>query len=324
MSDFIEAKLRDRLGETFDFETLCHPERGTRSDLLLVRRTSGPGVVVRFFKNRARGVQVEKASTLARASGVPVPELILADNSRAHFLRHGFGVIVERLIEGEHPEAGALDRDKLGALGTALARLHAIERERWGRPGQIGLGSYFKKVILARVSNRLDSLKRFDPEYDPAWRSRMMRIMKEAGKSWDAGPPFALTHDKINPGNLIADREGNVFFLDVETLQFGAAGKDLSAAFYYFCGSDSDEEIFKEAYFAGLRPFHREHFARFEPLYRSWHHLSRWAAKTRAYEKGKKRDGVAPDEDVETYLTRTDDRAATWRWLEILEENLRH
>lgn len=312
LTRYLVSSLCPAMGVQASFDEIALPTYGLKSTLLLVRPHDSTPFVLRIFERASVGEKLLGHVDLARSAGLGVPKILYSDLSKGHFREHGFGIVVEELIEGTHLRSGEVGSEKLAKLGEGLARIHSVQSPRWGTPGRTRRGAFFGPMIQAKIENRLASIARFDEEFQKSWRERIMKWVKAQARDWEGGPPYALTHDKINTGNVLFSEGPRVHFLDLVTLRFGAPGKDLAAALYYFAAGDSEEATLKESYFGRLPAERREHFERFEGLYRAWHHLGRWAGKARANHKRKKKAADALDNRRGRAL----EREAVWRWIE--------
>lgn len=294
------------------FEEVSLPNFGVKSTLLLVRPRDRSPFVFRCFDGTNEAETFIRISQFADARNLPTPRLRYSDISSAHYRRHGFGAVVEELIEGEHIENGSAGEAQLDSLGRGLAKLHSIESDQWGVPGKLKSGAFFDPMILTKIENRLGSVMKFDPEFKREWKGQILDFARSFRKEWNGGPPYSLTHDKINRGNVVFPAEGLAHFVDLISLRFGIGAKDLIAALYYFCDGPEQERRVLDVYFSALPPERREHFERFEPLYRMWHHLSRWASKGRGLAK---RSNRPTDSEIVAALER--EREATLAWLKV-------
>ena len=322
MTEYLTSTLCPALGIGQAFKEIALPVRGVKSTLLLVRPEADPPFVLRCIKGASSARALLGRTRFAQTENLPTARIRHTDTSRKHFRKHGFGIIVEELIEGTHRKAGEVGAEGIETLAGALAALHGVRAGRWGPPekatarrwGRRGAAAFFDAMIVAKFKNRLASVSKFDPRFEREWKNRILDFVRSCGAAWDGGPPYRLTHDKINTGNVLFSPGGQVFFLDLISLRFGAPGKDLAAALYYFCKGEGEESGLKKAYFSHLGSGEEEHFTKFEPLYRAWHHLGRWAAKSRGAYKTKKKGGDL--QGGETHLSRYDERDAMWAWIE--------
>lgn len=295
------------------FDEIAVPTHGTRSDVLLVRPRGATAFALRCIGNQSEAAGLVQNFEFAQSRGLPTPRLLYSEVTRSHHRRHGFSVLVEELIGGWHRDAEQAQPNELEELGEALARLHGVESDRWGSIGNLRSRSFFNAGIKTKFENRLASIAKFDPEFQKSWQTKILQFVKSYRNQWDGGPPFALTHDKINLGNVIFTAEAGAYFIDLTTMRFGAPGKDLTAALYYFCSDTQAEEELKRVYFGHLGSEREEHFHKFEPLYRAWHHLSRWAAKSRAAWKQVKKSG---ENIQEIRKSRFKERQKVWDWID--------
>ena len=76
------------------------------------------------------------------------------------------------------------------------------------------------------------------------------------------------------------------------------------------------EEVLKRAYFEKMKPADQDHFVSFEPLYRAWHHLGRWATKARSIFKSNEKSD-SPDEHSADRGSLRRRRIETWKWIDM-------
>lgn len=312
MTDYLTAELCPALGIAPVFDEITLPIYGVKSNVLLVRPHGAAPFVLRCMADLAEAERLGEIFRLAESRSLSVPRVKFAQVSKQDIRKRGFAVIVEECLEGRHLAPGEASEAQAAGLAETFARLHSVEREAWGPPGDLSRRSYFDRVVMKKIENRLDGVARCDEDFDRRWRAEILKFAKPLGKAWDGGPPFSLTHDKVNTGNVLFADGGRASLLDLESMRYGAPGKDFTALLYYFCAGAEQEERLKRLYFGRLPERHAAHYARFEPLYRVWLHLSRWAAKSHDIEK---RRGKGKEDDADFLASRRREREATWKWM---------
>lgn len=312
MTTYLTGHLCGALGIPPVFDEIALPDYGLKSYVLLVHPHDQPPFILRCMVNPAEAQALRANMRLCGEHGLPTPAVRFEDISRDHFREHGFGVIVENLIEGKHLNAGTLSESQLAHLAEMFARLHRIESAQWGSPHDLSTRSYFDYVIVSKINNRLKTIAKFDEDFQSKWRDEIMKFIKSFRKGFDGLPPFSLTHDKINCGNVIFGAGEQSFVVDLESLCFGSPGKDITAAMYYFCKSPDEIATFKQKYFAEVGGRIQRHYEKHERLYRVWHHLSRWGNKSHNIYKRKK---AGKDDPSLFYPTRAQEREALWVWV---------
>ncbi len=313
MARYLGGVLGPRLGLPRAGLQIDVPRHGLNSQLIIVRGESIAPRVVRFHRNPVEARACLRAHQLAEKHGLPVPRLVHHDLTLPHRLRHGFSVLVEEYLVGAHLDPGSLGEARLRALATTLGELHGVTQDDSRNPLSQNGRDFFRSVIRVKLLNRIDSLMGLPDEFPPPDQERMRRFVERMMQKWSNPPKLTLTHDKINRGNIVFTGDDRAYLIDLVTLRYGSPGKDLIATLYYFCESAEEEEIFKRLYFDQLDPAYRLHFGEFEPLYRVWHHLGRWASKSRAYAKRVEKKG--PIEPSRIYSSRFAERDAVWAWV---------
>jgi hypothetical protein len=261
------------------------PERGERSNLNIVHSQGRPLFVVRWFTSRSEGAELLTKYHLANSFELPIPPIIHSDITRQHHRKHGFSVIVEELILGQHLDPNAMTRDQFTGLATLLSKMHENLATHEKSIHSMDNNIYYRRVIMSRIRNRLSGIKKHDPAFVPGWKKIIISYFREFSDRWNDRPCLTLIHDKINPGNILYGLRRGMILLDLANLHFGGPGKDLVAALNYFCSTKDQESQMLKAYFSRVPPLVHDHFQRLEPMYRAWYHLSRWASKSRSYYK---------------------------------------
>lgn len=317
MVRYLGEVLRPRLGLPLSGLQVDVPRHGLNSQLLIVRGEGVSPYVVRFHRNPVEARICLRAHKLAEKKELPVPRLVYHDLSLPHRLRHGFAVLVEEYVKGAHLDPGDLGGDRLEALASTLARLHSIIPSVRRTPMFPSGRDFYRSVIRVKLQNRIESLTALPDEFTPEDQERLAAFSNRMMQRWTNLPSLALTHDKINRGNIVFAGDGQAYLIDLITLRYGMPGKDLVAALYYFCGNEEEEALLKDAYFSRLDPVHREHFEEFEALYRVWHHLGRWSSKSRAFAKKAGKNGAIKASSA--YPSRFAERNAVWNWVKKTE-----
>lgn len=312
MTSYLTSTLAPALGIPPVFDEISAPAYGLKSYLLLVHPRGADSFVLRCEDDPARAEDAVLACELAAARDLPAPRVRHHDVTRRHFREHGFGVVVENFVRGEHLTAGRVGDARLRDLGAALARLHAVENSRWGRIRRPHSRSVFDWFVLPRVSDRLRTLAANDPDFRHEWREGILEWTKSRRRRWRGGPPFALTHGNVNTGNVVFAADG-ARFLGYKSMRFGCPERDLVAGFDFFCADESEEAILRESYLAAAPAERRESLEASEPLFRVWHHLARWATQASAWNAARERGDAASDE-LRRLVRR--EREVVWKWLD--------
>lgn len=313
----LTAYLRQWLGPRLllpsVFEEIERTSWRPSGGVFVVRPQGAAPLALRLLSDQGRAERYVRAARLAESKRLPTPRLVFADTSREHHREHGFSIVVERLIEGAQISRHEMDDAHRSALARTLAQTHSVESARWGAPGSFQFRFYFDRELIHRAEKRLRSVQTFDDSFRPEWRSRIERFFRARRSRWSIEAPYALTHDKINPGNVIFTDDGRAHLIDLRGMTFGSIGKDLAAALSFFCQTPEQVDAFKTVYFAGVGPRWRDHYERHEPVYQVCHHLTRWAARSRDASAVEKIDDAQREE---RRAQRRRERDLVWRWLD--------
>lgn len=186
-------------------------------------------------------------SGLFREAGVRVPDIILADSSMATMRRRRLEAVVENEAEGGPPDFG-IEGGALEDFAIGLARLHAVRSPVWGKPWlpgdamaepcahRAGRLSKFRD----RTEGRLLSIS--DEEFAGcmAWLERRVRTL-------GFGARASLIHGDLSVGNLFADGEGRITWIDFGSAQYGMPEQDL-ALVHFMLGEGRELDRFMRIY----------------------------------------------------------------------------
>jgi aminoglycoside phosphotransferase (APT) family kinase protein len=298
---YARGPLVGRLGEA-ELPTALEPATGgARSVVYFVDFPSGRRVVLRAVPRWLRAARLAYNFRSMKALGLPVPALLHAGLSPLTRLRWGFHPIVEEFVAGQDVPALGYEEGAVRAVALALARLHAVERRRWGWPGLSRFGSY-RAYYLARLARRVrdldDALAERRGEALGAW-------LRDQAPRAPLDPPFALTHSRVNPGNIVVTPDGEAVVLDLIECRYGAWGPDLVSALRRLCGGLCERQAsLLDEYFGHLPSGRREAFERSRPLFEAAYDLAeaavnaRWVARAAAAGRAAEWQGQALAESV--------------------------
>mgnify|MGYP005836354501 FL=1 len=133
------------------------------------------------------------------------------------------------------------------APSRALARFHEVHRRIWGWPGFPRLGSY-RAHFLRRVAERIGHLA---PALAPGQSGLLDAWFRQHAVAAPLGPPFSLTHCRVNCGNFVVRPDGEAAVLDLIEARYGSYCPDLVSALERLCERDEGlMAAFLDEYFA--------------------------------------------------------------------------
>jgi len=228
-------------------------------------------------------------------TAAPVPRLLAAGRSPLARLRWGFWPVVEEWIEGRPAVGPARDEATVRAVAATLARLHNLERSRWGGPWLPRWTSYARH-FLGRMAGRAGEV---DLALARPRGAELGRWCREQAAAAPLGPPFSLTHSRVQPANFIVRPDGLAVAIDLLECRYGTFAVDLPRALERICGGEPEaSDWFLETYF-GLRPARsREAFERSRAFFEADFQLgraSRFARRVRRSTKAGREPGRSLD-----------------------------
>jgi Ser/Thr protein kinase RdoA (MazF antagonist) len=274
----VEGPLRRLLGTTKPVTSFDHVPAGRRSIVYFVDIEGQPRGVFRAERSWYRAMALLSNMRHLHARGLPAPRLLATDRSLVTFLRWGFLPILEERIEGTHPQQAS---DKLAALrsvAATLARMHAVQRTRWGTPRLPRWGRY-RPYYLGRIKAWARLVV---PVVDEPEDGAILPWFLDRARECPFDPPFSLLHASIRPDNFIVTEEGPTVPIDLSRLRYGCFATDLAWALKRMCAGDATARAeFEGAYFAGGGQERRQSFERSERFFLAAYELSRLATYAR-------------------------------------------
>ncbi len=256
------------------------PLGGMNSVIRIVRTKTGPGFVVRVFPRaeRARLRSLIAIGKMLQSRGVAVPPTVdwVEDYSESHLVIHS-----ERLIEGQTLVGRCTEAATAPLLAELLLPLHQTKSPQWGPPDNLKSAD-FSLYSFRRVKYRLRGVRKaLSRAADKAVFEKILDWFTAERHRFDTVREFDLTHDKINPGNLLwAPGERKYYLLDLATVRYGVRTKDL-VALYHEVLRDDPEAIaqFEKAYWAGSTDGERQQNERLWRWYHAYYHLAEAASQ---------------------------------------------
>ncbi|MCX8036314.1 MAG: aminoglycoside phosphotransferase family protein [Candidatus Sumerlaeia bacterium] len=256
------------------------PLGGMNSVIRIVRTKTGQGFVVRVFPRaeRARLRSLIEVGKMLQSRGVAVPPTVdwVEDYSESHLVIHA-----ERLIEGQTLVGHRAEASTAHLLASLFHSLHRTKSPQWGPPDNLESAD-FSIYSFRRAKNRLRGVRKvLTRTADKAVFEKILDWFTAERHRFDGVREFDLTHDKINPGNLLwAPAERKYYLLDLATVRFGVRTKDLVALYHEVLQEDPKAIAqFETAYWAGSTDGERQQNERLWRWYHAYYHLAEAASQ---------------------------------------------
>jgi len=279
------------------------PLAGMNSLVRIVRTDDGKGFVVRVYprSTRKKVRLLVDAYELLRSKGVSVPEIVdwIEDFSKSHL-----AIYSERLIEGQTLAQCRFAPASSAQLAELLIPLHRAKSPRWGEPKRLKEGD-FSAYSMKRVMNRLRRVRKgLTRATDPAVFRKISDWFANQRHRFAEVRQFDLTHDKINPGNLLwADQQKRYYLLDLVTLRYGARTKDLVALYHEILRHDREAiDQFERVYFAAFPDEERRQNEALWPWYHAYYHLAEAASQIKRMHAATSRLALAGSSHYDKFL----------------------
>ena len=287
---YARGPLVERLGAPGPPVAVRPATQGTRSIVHLVDFEGFPRIVLRAVDRWLRAARLAYNFHAFCRMGLPVPALLDSDLSPLTRWRWGFYALSEQFVEGQHVHEAADRAAAVRAVARGLASFHNVEWRRWGWPGFRRLGSY-RRHVLERVAERTGHLARVLPQPE---RDALAAWFDDHAATAALGPPFALTHSRVNLGNFVVRPDGEATVVDLIECRYGSFCPDLISALYRLC--ERDERLmagFLDEYFTARPTGCREAFERSRTFFEASHELGQAASNTRRIARAAAADEAA-------------------------------
>lgn len=279
------------------------PLGGLNTLVRIVRTDNGKGFVVRVLPRGSKKKVRSLAAIygLLKSKGVAVPGLVDWVES---YSKSRLAILAEELIDGKTLAQEPFDRSTVAQLAELFIPLHRVKSPRWGEALQPRRGD-FAAYCLKRAKNRLRGVrKRLTRSTDPAVFRAILDWFTVESRRLGALEQFDLTHDKVNPANVLwSESEKRYYLLDLATVRYGVKTKDIVALYHEVLGEDGRlMEQFESAYFAAFPQSEREQNAALWRWFHAYYHLAEAASQIKRARAAKTKAALYAPHHYEKFL----------------------
>ncbi|MBN1476669.1 aminoglycoside phosphotransferase family protein [Candidatus Sumerlaeota bacterium] len=232
------------------------------------------------------------ASDLLVEHGIPTPRVIALFD---RFGRRSAVLIHEEFIPGRTLEGTELTPPVIDALAQTLGRLHAVRSPQWGEPRLLKRHGY-STAAIGRFANRLRSLAIPAPLRPPRSERRAISQWARAwGPALEGLGEHSLKHGKLNAGNVMITPDGRAVLIDLESVHWGSAAKDLAQLRHeVFEDREEDWRLFRERHRRIIGDELAEEIDRVLPFFEVYHHVAECAIAMKRLRRAAHHRGVSP------------------------------
>ncbi len=261
------------------------PPMGSKTVTRLIEIHGATRAVLRFFPRKERGIvrQRELVEKLIVDNDLPIPRLL----DVCHRKKEKAIAILEEFVEGNHPSPQTADTAQAAALADAFAAVHRVTSPGFGKPGSVK-SKGFRKDALRAVRNRFRSIKRFNaPPFDRSEMKRARQWFRDSSQCLQDIDRFSLIHYKPHDRNLLWNsKTGRFALIDLETMRFGSAAKDLVELQHQILGADPVKcDVLMKSYFEKAGYEFLPNYKAVENFYHAYFHLGRCAINCHSYRR---------------------------------------
>ncbi len=272
VTSYTERTLRRALGWGDAPLEIEVPKRGSTSLVYLIRPEGKPGAALYAIKDRRELRMLESALRTATSCGAPVPKLLHADANWITRFSRGYFFLACSLAPGECMRRDESDDAQLKAMATALAKLHSIEENYWGKPikpRRSGIHADWSEGIerLRSALMRDAAMKDHATEIRDYFH-RSLEKMEEPKR-------FQLCHHHLAPVDMLYDASSqSVTLIDCVNLEFSRAARDLASVRWdCFPNDEKSFDAMLKHYYSQISPAIREGYERERYFFEGFFHL---------------------------------------------------
>jgi aminoglycoside phosphotransferase (APT) family kinase protein len=272
------------------------PLRGRKS---LVRILSGPDGEERLVLRLGLGAaQIRECHAMRVASdllvehGIPTPRVIALFDK---FGGRSAVLIHEEFIPGRALAETELTPPVIDALAETLGRMHAVRSTKWGEP-RLPKRHGYSTAAIGRFANRLRGLAIPGPHTPPRPERR---AISQWARSW--GPVLeslgehSLKHGKLNAGNVMITPDNRAVLIDVVSVHWGSAAKDLAQLCHEVFGDrEEDWRLFRERHRRTVGEEIAEEIDRVWPFFNVYHRVAECAIAMKRLRRAERQRTESP------------------------------
>ncbi|MED5330454.1 MAG: aminoglycoside phosphotransferase family protein [Planctomycetota bacterium] len=229
------------------------------------------GVVLRLHLSLRRLFRCVTSHRYLLNAHLPVAR-VLSWSILSRFGPTGLYAQLEERVPGRAPgDWDEADRPKaLARVATTLAGFHSVRR-RW--PGSI-LRPTRTSAVERYMPRLIRRLQRLVPVIGSETTERLTQCLRDRGSVLCSRQSYELIHGRVNDNNFLVDEE-RAWAIDLATVQYGDAGRDLIHAIHRLClGDEKQTEEFLSGYFSEVRGLDRKNFDLQRPFYSGEIHIT--------------------------------------------------
>lgn len=281
---------------------------GEISAVFEIETADGPSFILKVYPetlNWKMRKEVLVARLLEGRTGVPVPRILLTDDSRSLL---DLDFLVMNRLEGEtviarEPGLDAADTQAIyGQMGRALREIHAVTMEAFGYIGPGGIVTPFatnRAYMLSQFERKLGGFAELGGR--PALAEQLSTYLKHSAGLLEGCAEPHLCHYDFHTGNLLAaSRGGRLQLTGIVDLENAIAGDPLMDLAKTLSYSVRDDATKRAGLFEGYGPIERPNWEATLRLYQFYGAIELWAWWTQIGDRHRADHIVA---DLEKYLS---------------------
>jgi len=247
---------------------------GQNSLVYFLHAPDQPPAVLYLSSRRRLWEDTRDALALGGQHDLPIPRLLHAGRGLADRLMLGHYFLVTDFAPGTNLRKMSWDTHAIDALARAVAALHHVESDRWGKPRRLRSRSIREDWRLS-VDSRLDSIRKHPKAVPPELAERISRWLHDQLDRLPEPTRYQLCHHHLFGDDIIFDPDtGRMTLLDCSDLQFSRASRDLACVHEgMFAHRPEQRTEFLKAYFAHFSPAIRDEWEREIPFFEGFYLL---------------------------------------------------
>jgi len=268
LEQYIEKRLLEALACPGSRFSLKETSLGIHNHVFYLDIEGRDPLVLKGVNSRKRFKRTVSWSAYLAEKGIRVPKVLHAEEDKKMFGGPGLHIICEERIVGDTLQDRKGSEKLIADAARFLARLHSVTRSTWGKIEGEKTGG-LQEYLFGKLKGRLKQWQKHDPSFPAELKADVNKWLEPWKNDIEKITTFSLCHVDPNPGNIILDTEGQMFFLDTGHVRYLPRAIDFYTLQLNLCEDNEGKlKIFEDAYCEGMDDHDLSVFKTSQPFFK--------------------------------------------------------